>query len=330
MKTKSFNIMKYLIVLIGVFVLASCELNDAFTQKVKSGPNIVMYKNPTSVMSVNRISNGDAYKIGIKMWVGGPHMKDVSGDISFSLEAVQTPITEKKLLKKDATLAVEGVNFTLPSHSITLKESNNYLGQAHFIMLTKGIRAPLDGPKILKLKVTNVSGDESVIGTGRILKVALNYSCASYLAGVYKVIINGGKEVAHNVLVTKRGVGKYTSNLFAVFGKAHQPPNFFTRGVKFKDVCGVVSVPKQTLANFTGIDVKGRGSFSVNGDSQVPRDASDVGKFSFKLQFTIVGYGTYTSVYIYQGPLQKSSNLKTGKTQNVHKATLPLKKADQL
>lgn len=164
---------------IGVFVLASCKLNDSFVNAVQNGPNLVMFKTPNTAKSVSNVADGKAYEVGIKMYVSGPHMKDVSGDITFSLKPVSTGIA-------DSLRAKEGVNFSLPK-SFTLKASNNYLGVAYFKMLTKGIKAPLNGPRIVKLKVTNVSGSPSVIGTGRMLKVKFNYACPSMMQGIYNV-----------------------------------------------------------------------------------------------------------------------------------------------
>lgn len=303
MKTMSLrNIMKCSIVLIGVFALASCELNDSFTQAVKSGPNFVLFKDALDVQSVSHLATDKAYKVGVKMYVAGPHMKDVSGPITFSIENVTTPITSTKLKGDSAELAKLGVNFKLPNKKLTLKESNNYLGVYYFKMLTKGIEAAkLPGPKIVKLKITNVTGDESVVGSGRVFKVGLHYVCASPVAGIYTVHGLLGFVPKHQVKVTSNGCGgKSVTNSIGGWyaGSPYRtgklaPLNY---GVKFvvDAKTGTVTVTPTPLGGHYTNPVKPIGSTKVKPTTKFIK----TGNFDhFILHYSIGGLGKYKVYY---------------------------------
>lgn len=176
------------------------------------------------------------------------------------------------------------------------EESNNYLATFNFTMLSQGITAPLDDSPQFKLRASEVSGGAGVNPSGKALKVTLNYACPSNLQGVYNVSVNNGAATFSDVNVVKIGVGEYDTNLLGPFGPAHQPPNNFTRGLIINDVCGTISVPNQTLAQFSNA-VAGVAEYDVVGDAQTPG-----GVTSFTVEYTIDGFGTQKSVYTYQGP----------------------------
>lgn len=283
------NTLKYtLMLLAGALLFASCSEDDTFITDIEDGNNLAGFTDNSQ--SVANIANGDEYPVEVTMKLTGPSVNELTGDYTATIQPDWEGIPENER-------AEEGTHFRLDNNQVTFEESNNYLATFNFTMLSQGINAPLDDSPQFNLRASEVSGGEGVNPSGKALVITLNYACPSNLQGVYNVNVNNGAETFSDVNVVKTGVGEYDTNLLGPFGPAHQPPNNFTRGLIINDVCGTISVPEQTLAQFSN-PVVGVNEHEVVGDAQTPG-----GVTSFTVEYEIDGYGTQTSVYTYQGPL---------------------------
>lgn len=331
------NIVKYaMFVLIGGVVLASCDrtLESTFVKKVKNTPNLALFASVKK--SVSKISDpsGAVYQIPINVRVTGPHMKDVSGPITIKIE----PST-KGVGGKQVKPAQKGKNYTIPTNTMTLKESNNYLGQFFIKMHTKGIVAPLKKSPQLKLYITKATGDESVINSGKPITVTLNYACPSKLAGVYKVTGHAyfGALDPHKAKVfSTGGLGQYVTNSIGGFNNG--PSSYrgslapLKYGVKFSDVCGEITVKDlDALGGYYTNDVTGGPSTTVNPilGPQHPKPG-----LTFVLKYSIEGLGSYTAKYVRLGPLpdkvSAAHSKAFGKKANVNVTVPPARTAEKI
>lgn len=276
------NKLTYLFILMaGALMFASCsDGGPTLAEKIAKQPNLAGFTE--SSKNVSRISDGTEYQIKLPMKVFGPSMRELSGDVTVTIEAMTTSST-----------AVAGTNFRIDDNTITLKESDNYLGAFYFTMLTEGIVAPLDKSPVLKLKATGVSASGNVIASGKPIEVTLNYACASNIQGIYDVEVtrdDGSVYTFTGEKVSKIGVGTYQTETVGQFGN---PP--MVHGLTFFDVCGTITVKAEpTTGGYYSNDIVPGASTTVNGNSQSGELTS------FTLKFTIDGYHSYTSVYTKQ------------------------------
>ncbi len=240
----------FLILFLGVFFFASCDDEAKEVELIPDGKNLVVFE--ATSQAVTEVADGTEYKVQVKVKLQGPSTDKVSGDITVNVGFDQT-----------LTTAVEGTHFRLDNPSMVLKQSNNYLGLYEFTMLTDGIVTPLAKSPLLYLTFSSATGDESVIASGKAIKMTLNFACPSELQGSYTCVMtrDGGAPVTFQDNIKKIGVGTYRTTEVGhwIGGLGVGNP-----GYTFTDVCGVINVPEQNLVDYYGNIVAGTGPGSVD------------------------------------------------------------------
>ncbi|MFY0601686.1 MAG: hypothetical protein JXR03_18580 [Cyclobacteriaceae bacterium] len=168
--------MKYLyMLLIGAVITTSCsEEGDSLASQISNSPNTAGFA--LSVMPMSGVADGSTYDFDIRMLVAGPTSKDLSENVTVRL-SVDT----------DQSTAIEGTHFEFESNELTITPNQNSAGVLPITLLTEGIVAPLAENPVLVLNVESVSGDRTVVGSGKALVVNLLYLCPGDLSGTYTV-----------------------------------------------------------------------------------------------------------------------------------------------
>jgi PBP1b-binding outer membrane lipoprotein LpoB len=286
---------KYTIVMIlGAFLLASCEQDNGFVNSVQDSPNLAIFADNSQ--NVSQIADGSEYEIGVPIKIDGPSLSDVSGDVMVTVEPDFSGIPGSER-------AEEGTNFRIDDNTITLKESNNYLGTFTFTMITAGITAP-KSPKF-NLKATETSGGGNILASGKPLALTLNYACDSNLQGTYNVVATRDDgtvfERDGEEITVQPGLGQYVTGSEGGFWNAPGSPyrpQILNHGLFFSDVCGNLTVADgQNLGGIFGNEVGGVETTEVTGNSQTGNLTS------FTLKYFITFGGTpanHTAVYTKQ------------------------------
>jgi hypothetical protein len=246
----------FLMFVLSMTVITSCikDRNDYLLNG--EGPNLVSFA--SSSVNVSNIADGQEYPVELEVHLIGPTSMNVTGDITATIVSVTDSMT-----RNDSTIvpAVEGVNYRIDNPTITLTKANNYLGKFKFIMLTKGIHAPLATKSpVLYLKVATATGVKNLVGNGKPTIVTLNYACYSNLAGSYKATLqywrHGSLQLTRNFTdtFTKTGVGVYRTSEVGHWTQAQLGG---TPGFTFYDVCGTITIPQQNLVDLYSNLVKG-------------------------------------------------------------------------
>jgi hypothetical protein len=229
------KINNYFAILFVSLLFTSCLVDDeAPSDNNDTGPNVAGFTDNSTTIS--GITNDSEYSFNLRVEVKGPGLVDLQGDVTLSIATDAA-----------ASTAVEGVNFRLDQTTITLSKSNNYLGLLPITLLTEGITAPLDVDPVAKLMVTSASGD-NVVANGKLLTVNFAYLCFSDLAGNYDLTTvrdNGPDALFPNELVTEVASGYYKTESIYRWAVGSIAPD---QGFNFFDVCNVISVPEQGLA----------------------------------------------------------------------------------
>lgn len=197
-------------------------------------------------MSANATASGDIVGFNAPVNVTGPNSSTLQGDLTITY-AVNTA----------ESTAIEGVNFNLPTLSVTVPQSTNYFANIPVQILTAGINPPLDESPVLVLDIVSVTGANGVVVNGRTgkVKITINYLCYSNLAGTYTVNYTSGPEV---FTITQTGDGKYQMNTMLGWRAAQ---GYIT---EFTDVCGNLSFINPWY--FSSYTVSGSGEVQDNGD----------------------------------------------------------------
>ena len=254
----------------------SCGEDESMTKKLENGINVFTFLETTKGYSA--IADGSEYTIDIKTKVTGPNMQDVSG-----------PVTATMVVDTENSTAIEGVHYRIDNPDVTLTSEGDYLGISNVIMLTEGIATPLDKSPVLVLSFTNATGSSAVVGGSKKLNLTLNYSCPSSLEGTYDVFTtrdDGRGPYNWTESIQNIGVGEY---LTEYVGTWNPPLNSDGYGFIFTDVCDVLTVPNQGLADIYSNAVYGASSGSID-------PATGVLTISYVIEFSS-GNVTYTSVY---------------------------------
>lgn len=231
---------------LSVTTLTSCFLEDVLVETEEpsatndDGANLASFTNTSRV--IGGIANGDEYVFDLKMSVYGPTVTDLNGDVAIAISV------------DPSSTAVEGTHFKLDVNTMTLAQSNNYLGFFPLTLLSDGIDAPLAVSPVLKLIVSSASGADNVLGNGKPITLTLNYLCNSELAGDYDAEMQyttvGGDVSFYSFIDTfvETGTGEYRTTVDHHWGSL----GVGTPGYTFFDVCGVITIPGQNLADFYG------------------------------------------------------------------------------
>ncbi|MBI9052359.1 MAG: hypothetical protein JEY96_00990 [Bacteroidales bacterium] len=232
---------KYIIVfLLSIGLLNSCLIdNDTDLDKNEEGKNFFTFN--VKQTSLAGIADGSEYTFKLQIALSGPTSMDVTSD----LQAV--------IVADEASTAVEGTHYRIDNPTVTITKENNYLAELELTMITVGIVTPLDASPLLLLKVSNVTGSADVIADGKPITISLDYACPSFLAGDYDVVTTRGDGGVRywSETITNIGVGKYLTEYVGTW----DPPLNPDYGMVFQDVCDVISVPLQGLADMYSNDV---------------------------------------------------------------------------
>jgi len=232
---------------LSVTTLTSCFLEDVLVETEEpsatndDGANLASFTNTSRV--IGGIANGDEYVFDLKMSVYGPTVPDLNGDVAITISV------------DPSSTAVEGTHFKLDVATMTLAQSNNYLGFFPLTLLSDGIDAPLAVSPVLKLIVSSASGADNVLGNGKPIILTLNYLCNSELAGgysaemVYTAYDGTTSNISFNDTFTETGTGEYRT---AEVGHWIGGLGVGTPGFTFFDVCGVLTIPGQNLVETYG------------------------------------------------------------------------------
>lgn len=224
---------------ISFFILTSvmfysCGEDESMTTKLENGINVFTFTE--TIVGYSAIADGSEYVIDLNSKVTGPNMQKVSGDIS-AIMVVDT----------DASTAIEGTHYRIDDPDLTLNETDDYLGISNITMLTEGIVTPLATSPKLVVRYELVSSSGVVVGSGKSLILTLNYACPSSLGGTYDVRTTSstGADISWTETITNTGVGEYLTQRVGTW----DPPLNPVYGYIFNDVCDVITVPNQGLAD---------------------------------------------------------------------------------
>jgi hypothetical protein len=249
--------LKYILILVlSLGAFNSCLVDDTTRYDLNDdGPNLAGFTDTKTAFSF--VSDGNEYVFTVRMNLIGPTSMDVTDDIVVTIGA------------DASSTAIEGTHFRIDQPTITLKKSDNYLGLIPITILTEGIIAPLDEIPMLYLKVVSATGAENVLNNGKKLEITLNYGCFSNLAGTYTMDMEytGTTGTVTNItrtdeVITQIGVGTYRTTYVGHWTPAALAPG--TPGFTFTDVCNVISVDEQNLADYWANIVEGTALGSVD------------------------------------------------------------------
>ena len=167
-----------------------------------------------------------------------------------------------------------------------MNKDGNYIGNMQIVMITKDIITPVKESPVLVLKISDVSGSSSVIASTKPISISLNYACFSSLAGDYDVVTTKeGATYTWTETIVEIGLGKYLTKRVGTW----DPPLNPEYGFIFTDVCSVINVPLQGLADTYSNEVWSHTPGSVDGVTGI-----------ITIEYTIAfaaGNVTYKSVY---------------------------------
>ncbi|NNL15497.1 MAG: hypothetical protein HKO81_02515 [Flavobacteriaceae bacterium] len=221
-------------VLIVTLLFTSCLVDDEAPQDGNDqGPLVAGFSDGSATIA--GITNDDEYTFDLRVQVKGPSIAEMQGDVALTIGV------------DASSTAVEGFNFRLDQTSITLTRANNYLGTLPITLLTEGITAPVDVDPVIYLKATSASGD-NVVANGSLIRVDIAYLCNSDLAGTYfltTVRDNGPDAIFPDEEITEVDLGYYKTESIYRWAVGSIAPD---QGFNFFDVCNVITVPDQDLA----------------------------------------------------------------------------------
>ena len=268
--------LKYFSILIfSMLLVTSCFEDGPNLEDNALGNNVAGFANASQVCA--GIADGvSTYTFKLKVKVTGPTMMDLTEDVTMTFGA------------NDASTAISGTHYSITNSSVTLSAANNYLGEVEFTMLTAGIEAPLDESPVLVLEVTDATGPSNVVNSGKLMNVTLNYACFSNLAGTYDVeTLRGDGGLRYWTETIKEiGIGTY---LTQYVGTWDPPLNSSGYGFVFNDVCDVLTIPDQDLADMYSNDVRMLEAGTVD-------DETGVLEMSYTIEFSD-GPFSYESTY---------------------------------
>jgi hypothetical protein len=236
------NFKNYLFVVLASIALTSCVEDDVVSDANVNSPSLVGFT--SSAMSANAVASGAVVDFIAPVKVTGPTSSTLQGDLTITY-AVNTA----------ESTAIAGVNFNLPTLTVTVPQSTNYFANIPVQILTEGIDPPLDVSPVLVLDIVSVTGANGVAVNGRTgkVKITINYLCYSNLEGDYIINYTSGPKI-HTV--TQIGDGLY--EMSSMFG---WPTSGYI--VKFTDVCGNLTLLNEW--NFSN-NIGGTGVVQDNGD----------------------------------------------------------------
>ncbi len=175
--------LKYIIIFIlSVGMLNSCDLFDKETalDLNAEGLNVVTFERVNS--NLTGLADGTEYTFTMPIKVVGPTVMDLTSDLTVTISA------------NENSTAVDGDMYRIETPTITLTESNNYLGTIEITLVTVGNTPPMDGTPEFDAYVAPVlyvdiivTGDAMVSGSGKGGSMTLNFTPPNPYAGLYDV-----------------------------------------------------------------------------------------------------------------------------------------------
>lgn len=170
--------LSYIFIFLSIFFINACEV-DSDIPEISNSPNLAKFENYR--IDLKGLANGSEYHDQIQVKVNGPTLKDLTSDITITIEADPT------------STASEGTHYRILEKTITLSKSNNYLANIDIVLLTEGNTPPMDGTPefddyvapVLYLNIVTASGDASVIPTGKSSAITMRYITPNPYAGTY-------------------------------------------------------------------------------------------------------------------------------------------------
>lgn len=157
--------------------LVSCEGEIGSDEPLDYNTGINVVRFPSSTADAPVVTDGDDKIYNAKIQVAGPTVEQLSGDVTVNFIVVDS-----------LTTAVKGVNYTLDSNQVVLKDANNYLGTIPITVITSGITPPAN--VTLTLLITDISTSEGSVvlsGNSTQVEIKISYSCFADLTGTYSV-----------------------------------------------------------------------------------------------------------------------------------------------
>jgi hypothetical protein len=136
--------------------------------------------------------------------------------------------------------------------------------------------------------VTDATGDASVTGTGKPVKIVFSYACFSDLSGDYNVTtLRDGAPITpySSTTITETGVGEYRTTKVGHWDDL----GVGTPGFTFYDVCDVLTVPTQDLVEYY--------SNVVHGDESPDGEVKEDGTLVITYKITSSWESEYESTY---------------------------------
>ena len=264
---------KYLFLLAVSFSLTSCLVDDdVATDEIVNSPNLVGFTSSSTNALVTQGTGNQDYSANLT--IVGPTVLNISEDINVTV----TVNTEE-------TTAVEGVHFSFTPTTTTLSPDSGLTGTVPYTVLTDDPSIEAPSEVFLVLNVTEVSGGNGAIPSGRTGKivVSIRYLCNSDLEGTYtNPLVPQCDDVTgpNNITVTQVSSGRYLVS--SMTGYTFGPGNC----IEFYmiDVCGQLT--------YDGGGLEDNGYSGEGGNGVVNSD----GSFTITLFLNDAGYSA-TSTY---------------------------------
>lgn len=171
--------LSYIFLLIfGVALLSSCE-DESVTKGIEGSKNLAKFE--SYKINMGGLADGSEYDREVFIKVTGPSMENLTSDITVTIAA------------NSMSTAEEGQHYRIANKTLTLSKSNNYLAIIDVVLVTEGNTPPMDGTPefedyvapVLYLEIVSADGDASVIPTGKMSAITLNYRPPNPYAGLY-------------------------------------------------------------------------------------------------------------------------------------------------
>ncbi|WP_289055547.1 hypothetical protein [Carboxylicivirga marina] len=178
------KVLNYIFVfIIGALLLTSCEEDVTDVSLIGDGLNIVQFESYS--FGLGGLADGSEYAKEIQVKLSGPVLEKVTEDIQITVAP------------DPSSTAIAGDHYRIEQPTITLSADNNYLGVIDIILMTEGNTPPMDGTPefedyespMLYLNVSDVTGSDVVIPTGKTAKISLNFTPPNPYAGTYSAEI---------------------------------------------------------------------------------------------------------------------------------------------
>ncbi|OUR91384.1 hypothetical protein A9Q87_10510 [Flavobacteriales bacterium 34_180_T64] len=170
------NYIKYLSILCVSLLFTACLVDDdAASDNNDQGPNLVGFLDSSVNASV--AADGSTTDILMTVTFSGPTSSQFTGDFDVTISV------------DPSSTAIEGTHFMLPSNTLSLSASTNYIANLPLTILTEGILPPLDVNPVLTLVISEIS-DGSIVPNGRTssIDITIEYLCFSPVTGRYRAV----------------------------------------------------------------------------------------------------------------------------------------------